>query len=80
MNAKEILNKIKWDKSEEPDKCSVFYIDRISKKLEKIEFRDIKNIEGNFLVIEKNSEEVEIPIHRIREIRNEDKLIWRRGL
>jgi len=35
MNAKEILNKIKWDKSEEPDRCSVFYIDRISNKLEK---------------------------------------------
>jgi len=48
--------------------------------LKKIEFRDIKNIEGNFLTVEKQGEEAEIPIHRIREIRKENKLIWRRGL
>jgi len=78
MNAKEILNKLKWDRSEEPEKCSVFYIDRISNKLEKIEFKKIKNIEGNFLILEKNGEETEIPIHRIREVRRENKLIWRR--
>ena len=78
MNAKEILNKIKWDISAEPEEYFVFFIDRISQKLSKIRYEEIKKIEGNFFVIEKNSREAEIPIHRIREIRKGDKLIWRR--
>ena len=80
MNAKEILNKIKWDSSEEPEKCFVFYLDRISGGLKKVEFRKIKNIEGNFFEIEENGKITEIPIHRIREVRRENKLVWRRGL
>lgn len=78
MNAKEALNKIKWGEKE-PEKYFVFYIDRISKELKKIKFSEIKKIEGSFFIMKKDGEETEIPIHRIRELRKENKLIWRRG-
>ena len=77
MNAKEILNKIKWSEKE-PEKYFIFYFDRISKNLVKIKFKDIKKIEGNFLIVEKQGKEAEIPIHRVREVRKQEKLIWRR--
>ena len=79
MNAKEELNKIKWGEKQ-PEKYFVFYIDRISKDLKKIPFAKIKKIEGNFFEIEENGKIAEIPTHRIREIRKDSKLIWRRGL
>jgi len=79
MNAKEILNKLKWDKSAEPEKCSVLYTDRISQGLKTIPFQKIKKIEGNFFEIKEGGKTSEIPVHRIREIRKESRLIWRRG-
>ncbi|MBW3023192.1 DUF504 domain-containing protein [Candidatus Woesearchaeota archaeon] len=79
MNAKEMLNKIKWS-DKEPEKYLIFYADRKSEKLAKVAFREINNFEGNFLVVEKDGKETEIPLHRIREIRKQEKLVWRRGL
>ena len=72
----DILNKIKWDKSEKPKETFVFYYDRIAKKLIKIPFTSIKDIGKNFFTVEKDGEDVEIPIHRIEEIRRKGKLIW----
>ena len=73
-----LLNKIKWDKREQPEEYIIFYFDRISKKLIKIKFKDIKRIEGNFMVLERNGEEVNIPLHRVREVKRLGKLIWKR--
>ena len=76
MRTINILNKIKWDKSENPDETFVFYFDRIANKLVKIPFNSIKEIGKSFLTVEKDGEEVEIPIHRVREIKRNEKLIW----
>jgi len=76
MRTIDILNKIKWDKSENPDETFVFYFDRIANKLVKIPFNSIKEIGKSFLTVEKDGEEVEIPIHRVREIKRNEKLIW----
>ncbi len=79
MKALDILNKIKWDKSEKPEETFVFYYDRVSGNLVKIPFESIKEIGKSFITIEKEGEEVEIPIHRIKEIRINEKLIWSRS-
>jgi uncharacterized protein (UPF0248 family) len=78
MRTIDILNKIKWDKSENPKETFVFYFDRIKNQLLKIPFESIKEIGKSFIMIEKDGEEVEIPIHRIKEIRRNSKLIWSR--
>jgi len=73
---KELINKIKYDKKERGD-YSLFYIDRIENNYKEIKFKDIKRIEGNFLIINKDKE-TEIPLHRIKIVKKNGMVIWRR--
>lgn len=73
---KDLINKIKWDKRENPKDYSLVYID-LGKKKEML-YTDIKKLEGNFMIIERNREETEIPLHRIREVLKKGKIIWKR--
>ncbi|MBI2208091.1 DUF504 domain-containing protein [Candidatus Woesearchaeota archaeon] len=75
---KNLLNKIKWDKRENPNNYSIYYYDRISKKLIKINYMDIKKFEDNFIVLETNGKESYIPMHRIKEVRKNNILVWKR--
>ena len=74
ITIKELLNKIKWDKRESPEDYTLYYLDRIEKKLKKIAYADIASIEGNFMVVG----DAEIPLHRIKQVRKKSKLIWQR--
>ena len=75
---KSLLNKIKWDKREAPEKYSIFYFEQISKKLIKVDYIDIKRLEGSFIIVEKNNEGVNIPMHRIKEVRKNNIAVWKR--
>lgn len=74
----DFLNKIKWDKRENPDSYSFFYMDRIENNYKEINFKDIIRIEGNFIIIIKDNEEVNIPLHRIKFIKKKGIVIWKR--
>ena len=74
ITIKDFLNKIKWDKRENPEDYTLHYLDRITGKLKKIAYTDIASFEGSFMIVG----ESEIPLHRIREIRKKGKLIWER--
>ena len=73
---KDLINKIKWDKRENPKDYSLIYIDLGKKK--ELAYTDIKRLEGNFMIIERNREETEIPLHRIREVKKKGKIVWQR--
>ena len=73
---KELINKIIHDKKEKGD-YSLFYIDRIENNYKEIKFKDINKIEGNFLIINKDKE-TEIPLHRIKIVKKNGMVIWRR--
>ncbi|MBI5880946.1 DUF504 domain-containing protein [archaeon] len=73
-----LVNKIKWDSREKPEEYSLFYIDRITKRLVKIKYEDIKRIDEGVLVLDRNGEETEIPLHRIREVRKKGEVVWKR--
>ena len=73
----DLLNKIKWDKRENPEQYSIFYYDRILKKLIKIAYNKIKRIEGSFMVLD-NEEESNIPLHRIKKVVKNSIIIWER--
>ncbi|MEK6862668.1 MAG: DUF504 domain-containing protein [Nanoarchaeota archaeon] len=70
----EILNKIKYDKNLNKEEYFIYYLDNINKKLIEIKFNEIKGITKNFITLE----DKEIPLHRIKEIRKKEKLIWKR--
>ena len=73
---KDLINKIKWDKRENPEDYSLIYID-LGKKKELL-YTTIKRLEGNFMIIERKGEEIEIPLHRIREVLKKGEVIWKR--
>lgn len=82
QSIKDLINKIKWDKSENPTDFSLFYLDRISNKLKEIPYTKIKRVEDNFIVIEQEEtgeeKEVQIPIHRIKVVKKKQVVVWRR--
>ena len=73
-----LFNKIKWDKKEKPEDYEVFYFDRGTKELMKLPFSSIKRVEGSFMVIDRHGEEVQIPLHRVREVRKKGVVVWKR--
>jgi len=73
----ELLNKIKWDKRENPDDYLIFYYDRILKKLIQLPYNKIKRIEGSFMVLD-NEEESNVPLHRIRKVAKNNAVVWER--
>ena len=76
ISIKNLINKIKWDKRENPADYSLIYIDLGKRK--ELPYTEIKRLEGNFMIIEKQGEEVEIPLHRIREVKKKGKIVWKR--
>ena len=72
-----LLNKIKWDKRENPEHYSIFYFDRIEKTLIEIPYSKIKKIEGRFMVLD-NEDETNIPLHRIKKIMKNNQIVWER--
>lgn len=70
---KDVLNRIKWDKRLNPADFDIYYLDRITKKLERMKFTDIK-FEGDFFCIGESF----VPMHRIRKITSKGEIVWSR--
>lgn len=78
ITIKELLNKIKYDEREKPEEYAIYYLDRIQNKLLQLKYSDILRIEDSFMVVNKDGEETMIPLHRVREVRKKDVMIWKR--
>ncbi|MCD4666529.1 DUF504 domain-containing protein [archaeon] len=74
----DLLNKIKWDDNEIPEDYTLVYYDKVSNINKEIKLTDIKDIENLFIVLEVKGKEVNIPLHRIKEVKKEGKIIWKR--
>lgn len=75
---RELLNKIKWDKRENPKDYAVFYYDRVEDLLKEIKYEDIKRIDSGFLIIELAGKDVNIPLHRIKKVKKKGGVVWER--
>ena len=73
---KDLINKIQWDEREDIRDYTLTYIDLNREK--EIHYTEIKRLEGNFMVLERNNQEVEIPLHRVRKVKKQGKIIWQR--
>ena len=74
---KNLLNKIKWYEKDK-DKFVIIYFDRVLNKELEMPFKAIKRFEGEFAVFEHRNGEVNLPMHRVRAIKKDDVVIWRR--
>ena len=75
---KSLINKIKWDKRENPEDYVLFYYDRILDRLVELPYGKILKLEGNFMIID-NEEESNIPLHRVKKLMKKGKVVWERG-
>jgi len=73
-----LLNKIKWDKRLRERDFSVIYTDRVEDKYKEIPYSKIKRIEGTFIVLDMLDEETYIPLHRIRGVKKQGLVVWKR--
>ena len=79
MMAQKLLNKIKWDKNENPDDYEIGYLDWgnvIFVKYNEINFE--KENKFSFFIRANKDEIKEIPFHNIRVIKKQNKVIWDR--
>lgn len=74
----DILNKIKWDKRENPKDYTIFYYDRVEGALKEAKFENIKEIDNLFIILEDEEGEIHIPLHRIKLIKKKQEIVWKR--
>jgi uncharacterized protein (UPF0248 family) len=81
-----LLNKIKWDKRENPDEYSIGYWDNVEGQLKHIKYTDMRFEEGNKFNFQHQTEtngEIlisEIPFHRIKQVVKGNNIIWQRQI
>jgi len=73
----DLLNKIRWDKNLKSEEYIIVYFDRIAEKTFEIPFNSISR-KGNFIVINRFGQEIHIPLHRIRQVKRNGKIVWER--
>ena len=78
ISIKELLDKLKWDKRFNPEEYTFYYQDRVRNELIPVDYAKIKTIEGSFMVIEHDGEEVNIPLHRIHKVMKGQMIVWSR--
>lgn len=77
---KDLLNKIKWDKRENPEDYTIGYWDNMRKEILEFPFKAIKEISENFLLIETEEGEKDIPLHAIKLVRKKGEQLWKRQI
>ena len=77
LTAKQMLDKIKWSKKFDQDNITISYFDRKLNENIALNYKEAI-IEDNFIIIKKGNNLSEIPLHRLREIRNKGIIIWKR--
>ncbi|MBS3112852.1 DUF504 domain-containing protein [Candidatus Woesearchaeota archaeon] len=75
----ELLNNLLSYKHLKNKKYTINYFDEYKKQMISIPHHNISKLEHQTLVIRKKDKEEFIPVHRIREIREGDKIIWKKG-
>ena len=73
----DLLNKIRWDKKLKPEEYTIVYFDRIAEKTFEIPFADLGR-RGGFFFLKVDGGEVNFPLHRIRKVKRNGKVIWER--
>lgn len=79
--AKRVLDEHRWSPYKSLINLKIKYIHRGAKgNVKVISGKDIKSLEKSFFVIDVEGREVRIPYHRILEIWDGDRLIWKKKL
>ena len=75
---KQLLDRIKWDKSFKPEDFRIYYWENKTKKLMEVRYVDVKEFGDGTITIERNGALVEIPLHLIRKVTKSGFAFWTR--
>jgi uncharacterized protein (UPF0248 family) len=78
----DLLHRIQWDREFGSATFEVGYIDRVAGGTVRVPFRDLRLERGQLVVqnlFEEDGTNATIPLHRVREVRRDGRLIWQRG-
>ena len=79
----ELLNRIRWDKEYAKADFTVGYYDRIENKIILVPFRELYFDDEDhfgFQVLDDEGVTHNIPLHRVKEVYKNGKLIWHRDV
>jgi uncharacterized protein (UPF0248 family) len=77
----ELLNRIHWDPEFGRGRFEIGYYDRLEKNIIRVPFKEVTQMPGNkfsFHVFDEDNIAHSIPMHRVREVYKDGKLIWKR--
>ncbi len=75
---KAVLDKIQWDKREDPKDYGLGYKDRFKKDLVMVRLSAIERDGSFFRTVDDQGKEVAIPLHRIRQVVKNGVVVWER--
>ena len=77
----ELLHRIKWDSEFGRAAFEVGYVDRVAGGTVRVPFSDVRLERGLLVVVnafDENGSHAAIPLHRVREVWRDGRLIWQR--
>ena len=81
---RELLNKIRWDKKENPKEYTIGYLDRVKNRIIKLpldELEELKTADFSFTIYDEQGHSHQIPFHRIKRVWKKNVLVReRKGL
>lgn len=78
-----LLHRIRWDKAFSQGTFEIGYYDRVEDRLVWVAFRQVSfpaEARRAFELVGEDGQIMRIPLHRVREVRKDGKLIWQRSL
>jgi uncharacterized protein (UPF0248 family) len=83
LTLREVLNRILWDKRENPEDCEITFIHRgVYMDRKRLNCNLITEVKSSYFTYEEGKEEVIIPLHRVVEVRNlrAGRVMWSKRL
>ena len=81
ITIRSILDRIRWDPEFGRGEFTIGYYDRIERRVVNVPFARIHLVPGNhfsFTAVEADGSAHEVPLHRVREVYRDGRLIWQR--
>jgi uncharacterized protein (UPF0248 family) len=77
----ELLSRIRWDRGFAKGRIEIGYLDRIERQVIRVPFRELR-FPGDrrhvFEIVDADGVRRRIPFHRVREVRRNGRVVWRR--
>ena len=77
MPVKELLEKIRWDASEDESEYSFACLDRVRDEIVSVQLNDVVR-EGNWPMLVETGKKVRVPLHRVKKVLKKGTLVWTR--